>query len=53
MTTGSLAQARALFGLRWQMIRSDGVRIAVVLVLLALAWLLQAVARGVGTLDPL
>ncbi len=53
MTTGSLVQARALFVLRWHMIRSDGARIAMLLVLLALGWLLQSVARGVGALDPI
>ncbi len=51
MTTGSVAQARALFGLRWQMIRSDGVKIAVVLTGIGMLWLLQAIAHGVAGLD--
>lgn len=51
--TGSGVQLRALFGLRWQMVRSDGVRVGLVLVVVGLGWLLLLIARGAGSLDPI
>ncbi len=52
MTTSSWVQLRALFGLRWQMIRSDGVRVALVLILVLLGWLMLLVAGGASALEP-
>ena len=52
MTTTSLAQLRALFGLRWQMIRNDGVRAALILIVLFLGWLMVLVGSGASHLEP-
>jgi len=49
---GSAAQLRALFGLRWQMIRSDGVRASLIVVAVGIGWLMLLVGRGAGALDP-
>lgn len=48
----AVRQVRALFALRWQMIRSDGVRAAVVLIAIGIAYLLVLVAGGAQKLDP-
>jgi hypothetical protein len=45
-------QLRALFGLRWQMIRSNGVRAALVLVGAFLVWLMVLVAGAASALEP-
>lgn len=52
MTTSSWVQLRALFGLRWQMVRSDMVRVALILTGLFVLWLMYAVANGATLLDP-
>lgn len=52
MITGSATQLRALFGLRWQMIRSDGLRIGFLVIGAFLLWLLGVVAHGAALLDP-
>jgi hypothetical protein len=41
-----------LFGLRWQMIRSNGVRAALVLVLAFVVWLMVVVAGAASALEP-
>ncbi|MCW2599420.1 MAG: hypothetical protein JWM02_1249 [Frankiales bacterium] len=51
MKTSSWVQLRALFGLRWRMIRSDGVRVAMILVVIFLIWLMVLVAHGAAALD--
>ena len=43
--TGSLAQLRALLALRWQMARTPGLRLAIVLAALTVLWLLYLVKR--------
>ncbi len=45
-------QARALLALRWQMVRTPGVKLAMVVVLFLLVLLLQLVLRTGDTLDP-
>lgn len=52
MTPGSATQLRALFGLRWQMVRSDGVRAAAILVAVGIGLLMLLVARGASAIDP-
>ncbi|MCU1593049.1 MAG: hypothetical protein JWO12_441 [Frankiales bacterium] len=52
MTTSALTQLRALFRLRWQMIRSDSVRVAMILVLVFLGWLMLLVAGSASRLEP-
>ena len=52
MRSSSLSQLRALFGLRWQMIRSDGVKVALLLVLALIGWLMVLVATGASALEP-
>jgi hypothetical protein len=52
VTTSSWVQLRALFALRWQMIRSNGVRVALVLVFVLLLWLMVLVAGGASALEP-
>ncbi len=52
MTTGAGVQLRALFHLRWQMVRSDGVRASLILIALGIGWLMLIVAQGAGALDP-
>lgn len=51
MTAGSLTQLRALFALRWRMIRSDAVQIAIGLSLLAVISLMVFTALGARHLD--
>jgi hypothetical protein len=46
------AQLRALLVLRWQMLRTPGARIATVLSVLLLLWLLRAVALSGRVMDP-
>lgn len=50
--TGALAQLHALLTLRWQMLRTPGPRVALVLAALGLLWLLRSVARSGRVLDP-
>jgi hypothetical protein len=52
VTASSLAQLRALFVLRWQMIRSTGVRATLVLVLAMVVWLMILVAGGASVIEP-
>jgi len=49
--TGALTQLGALLALRWQMARTPGVRLTLVLSTLALAWLVTAVLRSGGSVD--
>lgn len=51
MSAGAWRQVRAMFALRWQMIRSDGVRAAVILIGIGIAYLLVLVAGGAQALD--
>jgi hypothetical protein len=50
--TNAFAQLRALAWLRWQMIRTPGVKLALCLSVLVTLWLLQAVATSAPVLDP-
>jgi hypothetical protein len=50
--TRSLTQLRALLLLRWQMLRTPGARIAAVLAVVLVLWLLRAVALSGRVLDP-
>jgi hypothetical protein len=50
--SGPLAQLRALLVLRWQMLRTPGARLGLVLTGVALAWLLRALAGSGRALDP-
>lgn len=52
MSAGSLAQLRGLFALRWRMIRSDGIRAAMIIAVVVVIWLVFIVATGAGALDP-
>jgi hypothetical protein len=52
VTVSSLTQLRALFTLRWQMIRSTGIRATLVLVLAFVVWLMVIVAAGASVLEP-
>lgn len=52
MRTSSWVQLRALFGLRWQMVRSDLVRVALVLTAVFVLWLMYVVAKGASVLEP-
>lgn len=52
-TTGAVSQLRALFGLRWQMVRSGTARAGLLLALLCVLWLMLLVARGTSGLDSL
>ena len=49
--TGALTQLRALLLLRWQMARTPGLRIGIVLGLLLLLWVLTLVLGSGGALD--
>lgn len=49
--TGSLAQLRALLALRWQMARTPGLRLAIVLAALTVLWLLHLVVGSGDLLD--
>lgn len=49
--TGALAQLRALLVLRWQMTRTPGLRLGIVLAVLVLLWLLTLVLGSAGELD--
>jgi hypothetical protein len=49
--TGPLVQLRGLLGLRWQMIRTDGVRIALALAAFGVGWLVYLVAGSASSLD--
>lgn len=51
MTASALRQTQALFGLRWRMIRSDGIRAAVILALVGVVWLSVVVGLGASRLD--
>lgn len=50
--TSAFAQLRALAALRWQMIRSGGVRIALVLSAFLVGWLLLLMVSSAGLLTP-
>jgi hypothetical protein len=50
--TGSLRQLGALLALRWQMLRSPGARLGVVLGALVLLWLLRSVVVSGPLLEP-
>jgi hypothetical protein len=50
--TSSWVQLRALFGLRWLMVRSDMVRVALILTAVFLGWLMVLVANGANALEP-
>lgn len=53
MTSGSVTQVRALLALRWQMVRTPGVKLGITLVGLGVAFLLVKVAQFSGSgLDP-
>lgn len=52
MITSAWVQVRALLRLRWQMVRHDGIRGALILTACAVAYLVVLVANGVGSLDP-
>lgn len=49
--TGAVAQLRALMALRWQMARTPGLRLAMVLGALAAGWLLTLVLGSADVLD--
>jgi hypothetical protein len=49
--TGALAQLRALLVLRWQMARTPGLRVGIVLGALVLLWLLTLVVGSADALD--
>ncbi len=51
MSGGSLSQLRGLFSLRWRMIRSDGIRAALIIAVLVVVWLAFLVASGAHALD--
>jgi hypothetical protein len=52
VTAASLPQLRALFALRWQMIRSTGIRATLVLILAFAVWLMILVAGGASVIEP-
>ena len=52
VNAGSLSQLRGLFSLRWRMIRSDGVRVALIVAIGVVVWLTFLVATGAHALDP-
>lgn len=49
---GAAGQVRALLGLRWQMVRTPGVRLAACVAVAAGVWLLALVVTGVAGVDP-
>jgi hypothetical protein len=49
--TSSLAQVRALFALRWRMIRNDTVQVIVILSMVVVVWLVAITALGARHLD--
>lgn len=53
MRAGSLSQLRGLFRLRWRMIRSDGIRVALLVAAGVVVWLAFLVATGAHGLDTL
>ena len=50
--TSAFAQLRALLALRWQMVRTPGVRLSIVLAGIMTLWLLSVVARSSAALEP-